>query len=273
MSMTRRDLLRSLGATALLSALPRGIFAAGDPNYADFNMGLQTYTLRAFSFEETIDHLKDLGLKYAQFFSKQLPITDDKSKIEAAKQKLKDADIQILSWGVQGFTKDADKTKKAFEFAKAMGFSVYSANPSADSFESLAPLAKEHGIKIAIHNHGPDDKSYGRLEQVQKAVEKWPVEIGACVDTGHVLRSGENPIDWIKALGPRVHDVHLKDFSDAKTEHILGKGKLDVVGVLKALKDVKFPGILAIEYELNEKNPIADVKEGLAVVREACKKL
>ena len=273
MSMTRRDLLRGLGASALLSALPRPSLGAGDPHYGDFNMGLQTYTLRAFDFDQTLVHLKDLGLKYAQFFGKQLPVTDDKSKIETAKQKLRDAGISILSWGVQGFTKDAEKTKKAFEFAKAMGFSVYSANPSADSFESLAPLAKEYGIKIAIHNHGPDDKAYGHLDQVQKAVEKWPVEIGACVDTGHVLRSGENPIDWIKALGPRVHDVHLKDFSDAKTEHILGQGKLDVLGVLKALREVKFSGILAIEYELNEKNPIADVKEGLAVVREACKKL
>jgi sugar phosphate isomerase/epimerase len=273
MSLTRRDLLRGACSAAALSLLPRGIFAQGDPAYGGFNMGIQTYTLRAFTFDETLVHLKDLGLKYAQFFSKQLPITDDKSKIETAKQKLKDAGVTIMSWGVQGFTKDVAKTKAAFEFAKAMGFSVYSAAPKADSFESLATLTKEYGIKIAIHNHGPGDKEYGRLEQVQKAVEKWPVEIGACVDTGHVLRSGENPIDWIKALGPRVHDVHLKDFSDEKTEHILGKGKLDVVGVLKALKEIKFSGILAIEYELNEKDPIADVKEGLAVVREACKKL
>jgi sugar phosphate isomerase/epimerase len=274
MSMTRRDLLRGAAAAGALSMLPRRILAAaGDPNYADFNMGLQTYTLRAFDFDQVLVHLKDLGLKYGQFIGKQLPITDDQSKIETAKQKLRDAGVTLMSWGVQGFTKDAEKTKKAFEFAKAMGFSVYSANPSADSFESLATLAKQYGIKIAIHNHGPQDKNYGHLEQIQKAVEKWPLEIGVCVDTGHVLRSGENPVDWIKALGPRVHDVHLKDFSDAEHEHILGKGKLDVVGTLKALKDVKFPGILAIEYELNEKNPIADVKEGLAAVREACKKL
>jgi sugar phosphate isomerase/epimerase len=273
MQITRRDLLRGLGASAALSCLPGRLFAQGDPAYAGFNMGLQSYTLRAFDFEQTLGHLKDLGLKYGQFIGKHIPITDDKSKIESMKQKLRDAGITILSWGVQGFTKDVEKTKKSFEFAKAMGFSVYSASPSADSFESLATLTKEYGIKIAIHNHGPDDKTYGRLEQIQKAVEKWPVEIGACVDTGHVLRTGENPVDWIKALGPRVHDVHLKDFSDAHTEHILGKGKLDVVGVLKALKDVKFSGILAVEYELNEKNPIADVREGLAVVREACKKL
>jgi len=271
MSFSRRVFLRGAAAGAAACALPLRLHA--QEAYGGFSMGLQTYTLRDFNFDQTLGHLKDLGLKYAQFFSKQLPITDDKSKIETAKQKMKDAGIQILSWGVQGFSKDAEKTKKSFEFAKAMGFSVYSANPSADSFESLATLTKEYGIKIAIHNHGPDDKTYGRLEQVQKAVEKWPVEIGACVDTGHVLRSGEDPVAWIKALGPRVHDVHLKDFSDPKHEHILGKGKLDVLGVLKALKEIKFSGILAVEYEEHEKDPIADVKECLAAVREACKKL
>ena len=273
MSMTRRDVLKGALAGAALAALPRWLEALPQAEYGGFHAGLQTYTLRNFDLDQTLKYLNEFGLKYGQFYSKHLPITDDKSKIEAAREKLKAAGITILSWGVQGFGKKVEDTKRAFEFAKAMGFSVYSASPSADSFESLAALTKEYGIKIAIHNHGPQDKNYGRLEQVLKAVEKWPVEIGACVDTGHVLRSGEDPIKWIQALGPRVHDVHLKDFSDEKTEHILGKGKLDVLGTLKALKEIKFSGILAIEYELNPKDPIADVKECLAVVREACKKL
>jgi sugar phosphate isomerase/epimerase len=271
-SLDRRDFLRGTAGLAAMAALPRFLKAQGDPAYAGFNMGLQTYTLRDYDFDQTLGHLKDLGLKVAQFFSKQLPITDDKAKIETAKEKLKAAGVRIMSWGVQGFTKKVEDTKRAFEFAKAMGFSVYTADPSADSFESLAELTKEYGIRIAIHNHGPGHK-YGKLEQVQKAVEKWPEAIGACVDTGHVLRSGESPVEWIKALGPRVHDVHIKDFSDAKTEHVLGKGKLDVLGVLKALKEIKFSGILALEYEVNGPKLLDDVKECLAVVREACKKL
>jgi inosose dehydratase len=274
MSMTRRELLGGTLAGFALSALPRRLLPSqGDPEYGGFNMGLQTYTLRAFDFDRTLQLLRDFGLNYAQFFGKQLPITDDQTKIEAAKAKLRAAGIQILSWGVQGFTKKVEDTRRAFEFAKAMGFSVYTAAPSADSFESLAALTQEYGIKIAIHNHGPDDRTYGRLEQVQKAVEKWPVSIGACIDTGHVLRAGEDPVEWIKTLGPRVHDVHLKDFSDAQTEHVLGQGRLDVLGVLKALKQVKFSGILAVEYEKNEKDPIADVRQCLAAVREAAKKL
>ena len=139
-SLDRRDFLRGAAGLAALSVFPRFLKAQGDPAYAGFNMGMQTYTLRDYDFDQTLGHLKDFGLKYAQFFSKQLPITDDKAKIDAAKEKLKAAGIRIMSWGVQGFTKKVEDTKRAFEFAKAMGFSVYTADPSADSFESLAEL-------------------------------------------------------------------------------------------------------------------------------------
>jgi sugar phosphate isomerase/epimerase len=271
--MDRRSFLRGAAGLAACAALPRFLEAQGDAEYGGFKMGLQTYTLRDFDFDTTLSHLKSLGLKYGQFFSKQLPITSDPSKIAIAKEKLKAAGVQILSWGVQKFTNDPEDTKKSFAFAKAMGFSVFSANPTPDSFESLSSLTKEYGIRIAIHNHGPEDKTYGHLEQVQKAVEKWPVEIGSCVDTGHVLRIGEDPVRWIQALGPRVHDVHIKDYSDAKTEHTLGKGKLDVLGVLKALKAVNFQGILALEYEVNGPKVLDDIRDCLGAVREAAKKL
>jgi inosose dehydratase len=277
MSWTRRGLLRNVIVGTAGLALPgcSSAVSHADPAYGGFKMGLQTYTLRDFDFDQTLAHLKDLGLRYAQFFSKQLPITDDRGAIDTAKGKLKAADVQILSWGVQGFTKNVDATKKAFTFAQAMGFPVYSANPSADSFESLAALTQEYGIKIAIHNHGPEDKAYGHLEQLGKAVEKWPVSIGACVDTGHVLRIGEDPVQWIRALGSRVHDVHLKDFAGPKDEdeRTLGKGKLDVAGVLKALKDVQFTGILALEYEKKGPKLIDDIRDCLAAVREAAKKI
>ena len=277
MSMTRRDFV-ALGAASLaLSSLPGCASgpSGGDPAYGGFAMGMQTYTLRDFDFDTTLGYLKELGLHNAQFFGKQLPITDDPLKIATAKDKLHAAGVQIRAWGVQGFSKNTEATRKAFEFARSMGFPVYSANPSADSFESLATLTKEYGVRIAIHNHGPDDKTYGHLEQVMKAVEKWPVEIGSCVDTGHVLRIGEDPVEWIKTLGPRVHDVHLKDFAGPKNEdeRTLGKGKLDVPGVLRALKSVGFRGILALEYEKNGPKLLDDVRECLAAVREAAKTL
>ena len=50
-------------------------------------------------------------------------------------------------------------------------------------------------------------------------------------------------------------------------------GVLDIPGVLKALKEVKFKGMIAIEYEHNPNDPSPDVKKCVEYVREAGKKL
>jgi inosose dehydratase len=271
---TRREFLRLAASAAAFASLPSVLRAQGDAAYGGFQMGIQTYSLRAFGLDKCLEIVKDLGLKHLQFYSGgQAKITDDAAAIEALKKKIADAGMKVLSWGVEGFGKDVANNRKKFEFAKAMGFNVFTANPTPDSFENLAALTKEYGVKIAIHNHGPEDKRYGKLDQLLAALDKQPVELGVCVDTGHTLRAGEDPVKWIKELGPRVHDVHLKDASAPNVYNILGQGKLDVVGTLKALKEVKFSGLLAIEYELNEKNPADDIKKCLEVAREACKKL
>ena len=102
--------------------------------------------------------------------------------------------------------------------------------------------------------------------------------IGACVDTGHYIRSGENPVEVIEKLGDRVFAAHLKDDTHKgdKGSHnvVIGEANLDVVGVFKALKKIKFPadGSLSLEYEANPDNPIDDMKQCLVVAREAIAK-
>ncbi len=272
----------ALGPRALLGSTrlrPSGGASAGqgDPAYAGFKMGMQFYSLRAFDLDAALKHVKDLGLRYGQFYhdrnGRQMQLTDDPARIASYKEKLAAAGIAILSFGVQRFTKDHAENRKSFEFAKAMGFSTIVAGPTPDALDSLNDLTKEYGMKIAIHNHGPEDKTWGKLEQIQKGIENYPNAIGVCVDTGHTIRIGEDPVAWIKALGTRVHDCHLKDASGPATFNVIGKGKLDTLGALRALKAASFAGILALEYELNEKDPIADIKACLEATREACGKL
>src|SRR5690606_2146319 len=100
---------------------------------------------------------------------------------------------------------------------------------------------------------------------------------GACVDTGHVLRSNEDPIRWIEELGPRVFAVHIKDVKEkiGRTPNVvIGQGHLDVVGAFKALKKINFPddGTISLEYEDKPQNPIDDIQACLVVAREAIKK-
>jgi sugar phosphate isomerase/epimerase len=75
-------------------------------------------------------------------------------------------------------------------------------------------------------------------------------------------------------MGARNFGMHLKDHdNERRTDVVFGKGVLDVPAVLKALRDVKFDGLISIEYEANPDDPSADVKECVQVVADSTKKL
>ncbi|MBI3464799.1 MAG: sugar phosphate isomerase/epimerase [Planctomycetes bacterium] len=241
-------------------------------------MGIQSYSLRGFQVtDDALAKTKELGLRYWESYSAHFPMTDAPATLAEYKKKLADHGITLMAYGVQNFGKDTSANRKQFEFAKAMGISTISANPEPDSFDNLDKLVEEFGINIAIHNHGSNDKRYGKVDQVLKAIMNHNERIGACVDTGHYIHADEDPVKAIEAFGHRTYGVHLKDVKklpDGKKEYtVLGRGDLDVVGCLKQLKRLKFDLCLSLEYEGNEKNPIADIRECLAVVQEAVKKV
>jgi inosose dehydratase len=85
-------------------------------------------------------------------------------------------------------------------------------------------------------------------------------------------------VKCVLELGDRVHGVHMKDEKETNTKAsdnvIIGKGHLDVVGLFKALRQIKFPadGALSLEYEANPMNPIDEMKACLEVAKEAIAK-
>ena len=253
-----------------------GALAADDP-FGGFPIGVQSYSFRNFNAVEAFRHIHGMGVHYAELYSKHLPLDANDEQMAETKKLLADAGIKLSGHGVTGFTKDHAANKKVFDFAKRAGIKNLTADPAPDSFDSLEKLVAEYDVRIAIHNHGPGHR-YDKLEQVQKAVKDRHPLIGVCVDMGHVIRTKEDPVKWIRELGPRVFATHLKD--DVKQDGgshnvVIGKGHLDVVGVFQALKDVKFPadGDLALEYESNPANPVDDMKACLAVAKEAIAKV
>lgn len=236
-------------------------------------LGIQMYSLRAFPVDKALDMVKELGLTRVEFYPGMLPITDDAEKIAAFQKELADRGLTLSGYGVNGFGKDAKANRRIFEFAKAVGTSIVLADPAPESFENLDELVKEFDIRIAIHNHGPKHR-YNKVLDVVSAVEKYDQRIGACADLGHYLRSGERPIDVIRALEGRLYGIHLKDHAEMKGNAkgvILGKGLIDVPAVMEALVAVKFPadGSLSLEYEENANDPMADLKECVATARAA----
>src|SRR5262249_46304662 len=105
--------------------------------------------------------------------------------------------------------------------------------------------------------------------------------IGACLDTGHLIRSAQQPFgkkldpaEQVRVMKDRNFGMHLKDHDNTReTDVVYGKGALDVPAVLKALREVKFKGHISIEYEANPQEPSPDMKECVAVFKESVKKI
>lgn len=264
--LSRREFIGSSAACAAWVALGRPSFR--EDAYAPFKMGIQSYSLRAFASEDAMQKTASLGLKYWEAYQDHVPMSNDEAALQPIRGKLKKNGITLWCWGVQGFDGDAAKCRKYFEFAKAMGIKIISADPAPDSFDHLEKLVKEFNIAIAIHNHGPGAR-YDKLESVLNAVKNRDKRIGACVDTGHTLRSGEDPVEWVKQLGERVHDIHLKDVKNRTEWKVLGQGDLRVVPLFKELRRLKFRNVVNLEYEENAGSPMDDLKACLQTAQQA----
>ncbi len=247
--------------------------------YAPFRMGIQSYSLRHFKLDEALAKTQQLGLRNWEAYPAHIPQTDDPAKIKEMLDKLLAHQVRLRSWGVVGFDADEAKTRKVLDFAKAMntgrgeaGF-VISADPNPDSFAVLDRVLEQYpNIFIAIHNHGPGHR-YDKITDVTKAIQGHHERIGACVDTGHYLRSGEDPVAAVKAFGKRTYGVHLKDVKDKTKFTEVGKGDLKVADLLKELRGLQYRQIVSLEYEEHPENPISYIEECLAATREAIKQI
>jgi sugar phosphate isomerase/epimerase len=282
---SRRHFLRAAGAALGLAAVPALLRAEKkDDPYGGFMLGCQSYTFRHFNTEQALKRMKDLGLHYVELYQKHAPLEATPEQNKALLKLCKEYDITPVCWGVQGFSKNHDKNKKIFAFAKELGLKAISADPDPDSFDSLDKLCDEYKIAIAIHPHGPQGDHLHRwysAEVILAAVKDHNALIGSCLDTGHLIRAAQlgkklDPAEEVRKMGARNFGLHLKDHDNKrKTDVVFGKdgGVLDMVALLKALREVKFKGHLSIEYEAKEEEPTEDVAACVAVFKESVKKL
>ena len=275
----RREFLRATAAGVAALAVPSVLPAADakDP-YLGFKMGIQSYSLRGFKAEPALEHTRALGLKYWESYRDHVPMTAVPKQIQDHKDLIGKYGVTLIGYGVVPFDEKENAARDLFEFAKAMGIRSLSADPKPDkaTFDLLDKLVAEYDVAIAIHNHGPGHR-YDKISDVEQVVKDRHPKIGACVDTGHYLRSDEDPVEAVQRLGKRVFGCHLKDVKslpDGKKQFkIAGEGDLNVVALLKALKALNFDYCLAVEYEENAKNPLPDIEACLKHVRECAAKV
>jgi len=231
-------------------------------------VGAQSYSFRKFDTRGAVECLKKLGADTMEFCAVHFPPDAGDPGFPAIKEMLAAEKVLVPCFGVESFSGDAAANRKKFEFGKALGLRVLTADPAPEAFDNLEELVEEFQIKIAIHNHGPGAR-YDKVSDTVEGVNGRHPYIGACVDTGHYLRSNEQPHEVIEQLGDRVISVHLKDWIIGGEEKILGEGDMDLVAVAKALLNINFTGPIVMEYEESPENPVPDMQKGLDNWRKA----
>jgi sugar phosphate isomerase/epimerase len=275
--LSRREFLALSSAASATWVAGTGVLLADNADlWGGFPVGVQTISLRKYALPEALRHLQGMRVRYVELSaSAHLAASVTDEQIAIARRLAAGAGLKITAQGVNRFSSDHAANKRVFDFARKLGIRTITANPQpdAETMASLDKLVAEYDIRIAIHNHGPGTL-YDKLESVTNTIGDRDPRIGACVDCGHFLASGEDPVRCILALAGRVYGIHLKDQAEVgkKSENVvLGRGHLDVVSLFKALRKINFraDGALSLEYEANRDNPLDDLKASLEAAKEA----
>ena len=167
-------------------------------------------------------------------------------------------------------TNDEANIRAAFEYARDIGLPTMVCAPHPDSLPLLDKMVKEFDIKLAIHNHGPEDKRFPAPTDVWNAVQPYDRRIGLCIDVGHSARAGDDPAQAILHYRERLYDLHLKDLANItpKTANVeVGRGVLDIKGILAALLKIGYQYQAAFEYEKDANDPLPGLAESVGYVR------
>ncbi len=130
---------------------------------------------------------------------------------------------------------------------------------SFDFYMSLAPIAKQYGVKIAIENmwqYHPAtnyicDDTLAPPEELCAMYDKLlkTDAFTVCLDIGHCALCGREPENMIKAIGgERIGCIHAHDVDYVSDLHTLpGAARLNWDKICKALADIGYKGVFTLE--------------------------
>ena len=268
MRLSRRSLI---GTAAAALVAPVHALPANEGAGVGFKLGVASYSLREFNRALALKMVKQCGTKYVNFKEFHLLYRSTPEEIKKARADVAKAGLEILGGGTIGLQKadDAD-IKFHFEYAKAAGMPLMVVAPTAETVPMIEKFARDYNIKVAIHNHGPEDKHFPTPQSVLKLVKNMHPNMGLCIDIGHTSRTGVDVVESIAEAGSRLLDMHVKDLKDPmakESQCIVGEGKLPIVGVFKQLRKMNYTGGVMLEYEIDADNPLPGMQRSFAYMR------
>src|ERR1700732_824550 len=220
------------------------------------HLGLASYTFRNFTRDQMIGYMKQLNVTAlnAKDVKDHLPM-DPEGEAKALADYAA-AGIKLHAAGTIYFPKDEDDDiRSKFEYCKRAGMAVIVAgDPAPETLPRIEKFVKEYDIRLAIHNHGPEDKVWHSPLDVLKAVKSMDPRMGCCIDVGHTARAGTDVVQAIREAGPRLFNVHMKDlanFQSKDSQVAVGDGIMPMQKIFEALRAIKYRGFVDLEYEIH----------------------
>lgn len=238
-------------------------------------LAMQSFCLRGFKTnEEVIAKLKACGVAGVELCGVHVDFADAATHDQVIRL-YQDAGIRIVSIGVNGFSADEAAARNSFDFARAAGCKVVSANFSPDgmwdAFRTAEKLADEYDINLGIHNHG-GYHWLGSTQMLKYIFANTSPRIGLMLDTAWAIDAKQDPVEMARTFADRLYGVHAKDFvynRERKHEDVVvGTGILDLPGLFGALRETGFDGELILEYEGDVNNPVPALKECVAAIEQ-----
>jgi inosose dehydratase len=277
---SRRNFLKTtalgISAAGVLPAFGgvAGLPVAG-PQPELLHVGVAGYTFHNQSVDQTIAILKQVDVKALSIKDFHLPLDSSPEKIAEVLGKFHQAGIEVYAAGVI-YMKSEAEVDRAFDYAKRIGVNMIIGVPNYELLGYTEQKVKSTNIRIAIHNHGPEDKLYPGPKDVYDRIKGMDNRIGLCFDIGHGARAGADPAKSVIEFAPRIFDLHIKDVTENGTGERaieMGRGIINFPALVTALKKIKFTGSCSIEFEMNVQDPLPGLAESVGFFRGVMKTL
>lgn len=272
----RRDFLKTGFLGTMAARFDSGKIALFHPfsgtrkeNAPPFRLGLASYTFREFGLEQTIEMTKRLALGRIALKSMHLPLESPEIEVAAAAQKVRAAGLDLYGCGVVYMTSETE-VEQAFRYARAAGMRMIIGVPNPELLGQVEKKARETGIRLAVHNHGPEDKLYPTPGKAYEIIRKFDRRLGLCIDVGHTSRAGIEPSKAAEKFADRLFDVHIKDVTAASKDGQtieMGRGVIDIPRLIRTLIKLDYRGTLAFEFEKDGSDPLPGLAESVGYLR------
>jgi inosose dehydratase len=219
--------------------------------------------------------MKRVGVNYLSLKDFHMPLNSTQEQINEVIGRFTNAGITVYTVGVI-YMRTQESVDQAFKYARMAGVKMIVGAPNVELLQYVEKKIKEYDFRLAIHNHGPDNTLFPNATDIWNHVKDMDPRMGICLDIGHTLRDGQDPAVDILRYKNRIYDLHIKDVDKASREGKtveMGRGIIDIPGVIAALRKIKYKGKCSLEFEKDMKDPIAGIAESIGYFKGvmACK--